>query len=403
MNKKMVAFIIGLLLCAAGLGAWIYQIMNGLQITDMNNLFSWGLYMGTFEFYIGLCSGGMIFFSIIYLFGLKKLEYFGRIACVSSFMAVIACGCAIMTDLGQPFRVMQMLLTPNFGSPLFWDVVVLGVFAVICVIAMIIQFVPLFKYQDSRISLSKAAQKSRTLSYIALPAVVIMDFVTTLMFSVQNSREWWHSALLPADSIAVGVLLGLSFMMLVVILTTDKAHRKEKAQAVTIMRITAGIAIACHLVFTIIELVTLGWNQGPESQELLHIIFSQYGGLYACEIILPLIAMLIYFKKTNALDSMMLLANLMVIAAMFIHRMMMLLPAFNQIPLTLTSVTTDGSLWEFPIAGGIFEEGQDLFLRGWQYAPTSMEWCVNLLSVGIVIAGISFVLIIVDRCQKKHA
>lgn len=65
--------------------------------------------------------------------------------------------------------------------------------------------------------------------------------------------------------------------------------------------------------------------------------------------------------------------------------MMLLLPAFNSIPLTLSVPGAREELWSFPISSGIFEEGQDLFLTFWNYMPTPVELCVNLLPFGVVI------------------
>ena len=62
--------------------------------------------------------------------------------------------------------------------------------------------------------------------------------------------------------------------------------------------------------------------------------------------------------------------------------MMLLLPAFNSIPLTLPVA---GKLWTFPIAVGTFTEGEDVFVRFWNYAPSAVEWIVGILPVGLIV------------------
>lgn len=37
------------LMTLAGIGAWIYQLINGLGVTGMNNGTSWGLYIACFR------------------------------------------------------------------------------------------------------------------------------------------------------------------------------------------------------------------------------------------------------------------------------------------------------------------------------------------------------------------
>ena len=78
----------------------------------------------------------------------------------------------------------------------------------------------------------------------------------------------------------------------------------------------------------------------------------------------------------------MLAAGIAIIIGIFIQRMMLLLPAFNQIPLTFPVA---GELWTFPIAAGTFTEGEDVFVRFWNYTPTVIEWAASLLPVGLIV------------------
>ena len=85
LNKKAFpALGIGVVLCLIGLAAWAYQIVNGLQVTALNNLFSWGLYMGSFEFFIAVATGGMLVFSITYIWRIEALKPFTKIAAVTA-------------------------------------------------------------------------------------------------------------------------------------------------------------------------------------------------------------------------------------------------------------------------------------------------------------------------------
>lgn len=117
MKKNRIALLIGALLCAVGLAGWIYQLMNGLVVTNMRNPFSWGLYIASFELFIGLATGGMLLFSIAHLFHVDSLKPFARLGAWTSLGCAVASGFIILADLGQPARVLQMLLTPNVKSP----------------------------------------------------------------------------------------------------------------------------------------------------------------------------------------------------------------------------------------------------------------------------------------------
>ena len=386
MKKKYLVFVLGLALSALGLGAWIFQIAKGLQITNLSNLFSWGLYMGSFEFFIGLSSGGMMLFAIAYLWNQEDMKRYAKLGAICAFASVVASGVAILTDLGQPFRVLYMIFMPNVKSPLFWDVVILGLYAVITLIAVILTVLPdTQKHQGDRGYRMKMEDRCKILSYIALPYIVILNAGTALMFATQRSKEWWHSAIVPVDAVSVGISSGIALVLLVGALLVKQKDYDEWQRPFTILAKIGAVALAAHFVFTILELITIAWNGSLEGQELLHTVLHRYGGLFALEIILPLIAMIVYFIWNGSSRGLLAITSVLVIVGMFIQKMMHLLPAFNTISLSLPAGGSENKLWSFPISSGIFKPGQDLFVRSWDYMPTMPEIAVGLLPVGLIL------------------
>ncbi len=69
---------IGVLFALMGLGfaAWVYQLSEGLTVTGMNNVNSWGLYIIAFMYFVGLSAGGLI---VVAARALKALEQQGAI------------------------------------------------------------------------------------------------------------------------------------------------------------------------------------------------------------------------------------------------------------------------------------------------------------------------------------
>lgn len=391
MNAKTALLGIGVILCIIGITAWAYQIFAaGMVITDLRNIFSWGLYMGSFEFFIALSSGGMVLFSICYIWKINALKPFTKLAAIVSFASVVAAGIAIMEDLGYPMHIMHMLIHANLMSPLLWDVGILGIYAIICLVALILQLVPdLKKFRHRRAFRLDCELLSAKLSYVALPFVAILNAGTALMFATQSTREWWHSALIPVNAVAEGVAVGLGFMLLLAAILAGKEGFKVWNDGFRLLARIAGVAILAYLLMTVLEMITLGWNAGPASKHLIHLITRDYGLLFWLEILLPLIAMILYFALRQGSRRIYIFAGVLVIIGIFIQRMMLLLPAFNDIPLTLAVPGTKDHVWSFPIASGVFEEGEKLFTTFWNYTPTPLEWAVALLPVGIVILAIA--------------
>ena len=115
------------LLCSGALflvaiAAWIYQLQEGLILTNMQNSYNWGLYISGLAFFVGNAAGGLVLTSSIYLFGVKKLKPLAKLGALTAFANVTAAMLIVLPDIGKPIRLYNMLLHPNWMSPLVWDV-----------------------------------------------------------------------------------------------------------------------------------------------------------------------------------------------------------------------------------------------------------------------------------------
>jgi len=88
-----------------GLAAWIDELRYGLAATGMRDVVSWGMYIFTFAFFIGLSAGGLIMASSAEVFGIKALKPLSRLGVLSAAACVAVAALMIIPDLGQPFRV----------------------------------------------------------------------------------------------------------------------------------------------------------------------------------------------------------------------------------------------------------------------------------------------------------
>src|SRR5512139_4171647 len=82
----MAAFALVMAFAAA---AYVVQFLNGLIVTNLSNLFSWGLYVSGVAFFVGNAAGGLVLSSSIYLFGLTALKPFARLGALTAFANVV--------------------------------------------------------------------------------------------------------------------------------------------------------------------------------------------------------------------------------------------------------------------------------------------------------------------------
>ena len=120
---------------AVGLGAWVYQLANGLAVTNMRNPMMWGLYITLFMYFVGLSAGGLIVASAGRLFGATRLKPDrppGRARGHGGGHA----GGAAAPPRHRPARTASgtCSATRNFTSPLIWDITIVTIYFLISAI-----------------------------------------------------------------------------------------------------------------------------------------------------------------------------------------------------------------------------------------------------------------------------
>lgn len=92
-------------LVAAGLGATLLLIRQGLYLTGMNNRIPWGVQITMAVFYIGLSAGSLVVSGLYGVFGVRQYKPFARIAAYLAMVFLIAGLLSILTDQGRMDRV----------------------------------------------------------------------------------------------------------------------------------------------------------------------------------------------------------------------------------------------------------------------------------------------------------
>lgn len=130
-SRRYVALIVVLLLASfATLVAVGFQIADGLVATDMAQQgtqggATWGLYIGTFEWFAGMAVGALAVTGYIRFFEYDEYDLIARVSNIWAFICGVSAAWLIVIDLGTPHRVLGVLAAwPSTvtHSPLAWDV-----------------------------------------------------------------------------------------------------------------------------------------------------------------------------------------------------------------------------------------------------------------------------------------
>ena len=392
-----------------GLGAWIYQLRAGLILTDMQNGFTWGLYVAGLAFFVGNAAGGLVLTSSIYLFGAKHLKPFARLGALTAFANVTAAMLIIVPDIGRPERLLNVLLHPNWVSPLVWDVIVLSVYAALSLVYLGIMMLPDLRGRIGRALARRTGDPqefsdrwSRRLAPFALLFAVSIHVVTAWIFSTQGAREWWFTPALAPDFVAVAVASGTAVVVLAAAIAYGAAPGYRRAYRSLALIIFGALAVHLFMMFNDFFIHT--WFGAEGAEELLRLTWRAHPLGHLFEVAAPVVAALLLLSR-RVRDSVVGLAGsaALLITGVFVHRFLIMPAAMNLVPLTFQPLGQPGTRWSMPLASGRYLEGVSTFNAHWEYAPTVVEWTIFAGTVAFVIALILVAVMALPVLERRTA
>ena len=180
-------------------------------------------------FFVGLSAGGLIISSVPKAFGIAGFGGISKVAVMSSIACTVAAIGMVVVDLGQPARLWELFAYSNLGSPLMWDIVVLGTYLILSCV---------YLWAQVRADAGKVSHTAlRVISVVALVTAVLVHSVTAWIFGLQQGREMWHTALLAPWFVSSALVCGTALVMVVAIalrragyLSLDQAYLVKLAK-----------------------------------------------------------------------------------------------------------------------------------------------------------------------------
>ena len=118
------------LLVAMGFSTYLDQLEYGLEITNLSQQVSWGVYIANFTFLVGIAAAAVLLVIPTYVYHRQDIKKVVLIAELMAASAMIMCILFVTVDLGRPERFIHLL--PFVGklnlpsSMLAWDIIVLS-------------------------------------------------------------------------------------------------------------------------------------------------------------------------------------------------------------------------------------------------------------------------------------
>ena len=347
-----------------GVLLYVYQIRNGLVVTNMSNQVSWGFYISNFTFLVGVAAAAIMLAIPAYIFDRKDI---GDVVLMGDTMAVAAVTMAVLfvvVDLGRPDRFWHLL--PGIGkfhfpeSLLAWDVIVLNGYILL---NLAISFYILYSHYRG-----KEPKKSLyfPLVLIAIFWAISIHTVTAFLYSSNSGRPIWNNALLAPRFIASAFASGPAIMAIGLQIIRSMGSYPVSQSVINHLAIVTSIALQVTLFFIGAEIFTDFYNEGEHAASARYLFF----GLHGHAALTPWIWTAITFL-------------LIAVSILMIHR-------------TRKNPVTMNIAFGLTIVGIWIEKGMGLVIPGfvptpigeiYEYTPNFLE---IMISVGIWAFGLLF-------------
>ena len=296
-----------------GLGGYhlvFTQWARGLEVTGLNSSIYWGLYIINFVFLVGVSAGGIIVAALAHILEFKEFKPISRIAELQAIACLVLATLFIFVSIGSPDRFYYLFLYPQPGSPLIWDVAIIGTYLVLAMVmgylgtrADLVRCMAAFPrrrwlfrllalgYTDlSPDALARERKLLRALSWVAIPAAVLLHSITAWILGLVKARATWHTSLLGPLFVASAVVSGVALLTIGVVAV--RAFWKVEIREEVVRGLGKVLAFSTPLLgyFLFAELLTVTFGGETSALEIFtQMVWGQFAPFFWVNLVVGLL------------------------------------------------------------------------------------------------------------------
>jgi molybdopterin-containing oxidoreductase family membrane subunit len=350
-----------ILLALMFLALIIHLFLKGIGIWGLQIPVAWGFDITNFVFWVGIGHAGTLISAILFLLRQRWRTSINRFAEAMTIFAIICAGMWPAIHVGRPWVIYwvfplpnQMMVWPNFRSPLLWDFFAVGTYFTCSLMFWYMGMMP-----DLATIRNRAKTKLRRIFYGILAAgwrggnrqwrhyelayLLLAGICTPLVLSVHSivSTDFavsvlpgWHSTIFPPYFVAGAIFSGFAMVMTLTIIcrkvfglenliTLKHLDRMNKITLVT------GLMVSYSYVMEFF----ISWYSGNiyERFTFLNRIIGPYWWAFAFMMLGNVITPQIYwFKKLRTSIPVMFIASILINIGMWFERFVIIVGSLNR-------------------------------------------------------------------------
>ncbi|MDA8160121.1 MAG: polysulfide reductase NrfD [Desulfobacteraceae bacterium] len=278
-NAKIFFWVIWILMALLGGNGVIERLTMGHRLAAYTSYVPWGMWVAAYIFFIGLSAGAFLLSSLVYVFGVHKLE---RIAKLSLFVAATTLVMSLLTiwfDLGHMERNYEVFTRPHFHSMMAWMVWLYSAYFALLLGEL---------YYALRRDLKKLSadavrdddRKLKRLATIGIPLAIAFHGGVGALFGTVTARPFWNSPIYPIIFLVGALLSGGALMTFIV-----AALWPEKDEAWEDLLRFLGKIVLGFLLFDLLldwadYSIPLWYGVGPEATIVKYVLFGPFWYVY---------------------------------------------------------------------------------------------------------------------------
>lgn len=254
-----------------GVIAYLRQTAYGPGLTGVSRDVPWGLCISQLTFVVGVAASGVM---VIIPYYLHNFKAFGKIIILGEFLAVAAVFAAILfvfVDLGQPARIMNVLIYATPTSIMFWDVPALTGYLLL---SMVIGWAVLSAEKRGFVP----PRWTKVLIFVSIPFAISIHTVTAFLYAALPSKDYWLSAIMAVRFLSSAFASGPALLIIIAMIIRRVSSFKVTDESIDAISKIVCYAMIANIFFFFLEVYTAFYSGMPGHQaSLLYLFFGLEG------------------------------------------------------------------------------------------------------------------------------
>jgi molybdopterin-containing oxidoreductase family membrane subunit len=249
---------------ALGFIFYLRQLSVGLGITGLSRDVTWGFYIAQFTFLVGVAASAVM---VVLPYYLHDYKLFGKMTVLGEFLAisaVIMCLLFIFVDMGNPYRIMNVMLYPSPQSVMFWDMVV-------CMGYLLLNIVISHVTLGAERSGIAPPSWIKPVIILSIPWAISIHTVTAFLYAGLAARPFWMTAIMTPRFLATAFAAGPALLLIICFILRKRTNFDVGDEPIRKLAIIITYAMLANVFFLGLELFTALYSNIPE-----HMAHFQY-------------------------------------------------------------------------------------------------------------------------------